>query len=38
MARRNISGGKYKRKFNSARRKSKKVNSPSMIMRGGFRF
>jgi len=37
MARRNISGRKHGKKFARARRKTKAVNSPQHIMRGGFR-
>lgn len=37
MARRNISGKKHARKFSKARRKSRSINSPQVIMRGGFR-
>jgi len=37
MRRKNISYKKHARKFNSARRNYKAVNSPQQIMRGGFR-
>jgi len=35
--RRNISGKRHSRKFNKARRKTRAINSPQHIMRGGFR-
>jgi len=37
MARRNLSGKRHSRKFGRARRRSKKINNPTHIMRGGFR-
>jgi len=36
--RRNMSGGKYKRKFNRAHKRTKAVNRPAGMSRGGFRF
>lgn len=37
MARRNISARKHGRKFNKAKRRSRAINTPSHVMRGGFR-
>jgi len=36
--RRNISGKKHARKFNKVRRRTKAINNPGHIARGGFRF
>lgn len=36
--RRNISGKKHARKFNKARRRTKAINNPRGMARGGFRF
>ncbi|QXP08146.1 MAG: hypothetical protein [Arizlama microvirus] len=36
--RRNISGKKHARKFNKAHRRTKAVNRPGSMARGGFRF
>lgn len=37
MRRRNISGKKHGRKFNNARKRTRKINSPAFVMRGGIR-
>lgn len=37
MARRHISGRKHARTFNRNRRRTRAINSPTHVMRGGFR-
>lgn len=37
MARKRISGRSYAKKFGRARRKSRAINSPNHILRGGIR-
>lgn len=37
MARRNINARKHARKFSKARRRSKVINSPNFVLRGGIR-
>ncbi|QXP08206.1 MAG: hypothetical protein [Arizlama microvirus] len=36
--RRKLNGKKYSRKFNKAHRRTRALNRPSAIARGGFRF
>jgi len=37
MARRNISAKRHGRKFNKAKNKTRKINTPNHVMRGGIR-